>query len=87
MPRYSANKDDPGYNNFVQALHIGVCVQVFLDDKEVRSVVTADEDAGLLVVHLLDEYGQPCTRGGELLLVELHGKVKVHLQPPVGAIH
>lgn len=57
--RLSARKDDPGYEAFNALYSNGKRPVAFLDGVEQRAAVTADEEAGLIVRHVLDDEGKP----------------------------
>lgn len=74
-------KGDPGYSERA------VGVRVFLDGFPVEKCVTADEEAGLVIVHDVDAFGQTridagccptCGAGeGRVRTKELHGRVRI----------
>jgi hypothetical protein len=73
--RISVNRDDPGYENFVSWQR----ARVFLDGVERNGVVTADEEARLIVMVARDEAGDVRLNkeGTEVLYETLYGHVRV----------
>lgn len=57
MTRVSVNRGDAGYSQFCVAQAHGKKVFVFLDGKEVRDCVTADDERGFVVRCVLDDRG------------------------------
>lgn len=55
--RVSANKDDAGYSQFNVAMEHGKPVRIFLDGVEVKKCVTADDEHGFVIRHVLDGDG------------------------------
>lgn len=49
--RLSVDDTDPGYSR------LAFGVRVFLDGAEVKRVITADEERGLIVQHAVNEHG------------------------------
>ena len=79
MMRISVNEWDAGYKAW-RVIKNKQAIHVFLDDVEQRHVITADDDAGLVVVQVRD------AAAGKAVLnesrdavqhVELRGKVRI----------
>lgn len=71
--RLSVVLGDPGY----QPSHITRNARVMLNGREVRSCVTADEEAGIAVVHRHDEKGRLVLSFGEPVTETLRGVVRI----------
>lgn len=56
--RISTNQDDRGYTAWQNIQSRGDCLKVYLDGHEQQGVVTADDEAGLVVRHVLNSDGQ-----------------------------
>lgn len=74
--RISCEEDDPGYldcHNIVR-----VTAKVYLDGVEIRDVVTADEEEGMLVRYCRKDNGLLIVENGIVLRETLHGVVELH---------
>lgn len=71
--RLSVELGDPGY----QPSHITRFARVTLNGQELRSCITADEEAGIAIVHKFDRNGRPVVVGGDVLTETLHGVVRI----------
>jgi hypothetical protein len=71
--RISADAHDPGFEAYCRNRR----VVVLLDGDPQRYVVTADEEAGLIVRYRLDEHGRPVSDGERLVKDVVLGRVEV----------
>lgn len=71
--RISADPHDPGYEAFCRNRR----VVVLLDGDPQRFVVTADEEAGVIVRYRLDECGRPVFDDERLVKDVVLGRVEV----------
>ena len=55
--RVSIDRDDPGYEAYSNIVTRGNIIRVFLDGVEQHHVLTADEEAGSVLRHVLDASG------------------------------
>lgn len=74
--RVSVDKDDPGF------IGIGPTTpryRVYLDDREVKLVITADDEAGIVICHKVDENGRAVLGPVpyELASETLRGRVRI----------
>lgn len=79
--RLSVRDDDPGYLAYAAMGHLGHKVRIMLDDQEVRYVITADEDQGLIVRFKHDADDQPVIERDSILEETIRGKVEIILPP------
>jgi hypothetical protein len=70
--RVSVIEGDRGYDPTAAASW-----RVFLDGKQLRNCVTADEELGEVLCEVWDERGQPVTAYGEILHETLTGAVRL----------
>ena len=79
--RYSADSDDPGYKNYMEARNLGCVVWVYVDGVKLDKCVTADEQEGLAVT-----YPDPMrVEDGELVRITMRGQVRTSLVPVANA--
>jgi hypothetical protein len=73
--RLSAKKGDPGYTRSTYG------ATVLLDGKEIKDVLTADEEAGYVVVYLRNSEGHFMLNDTrtEIVSKSLHGSVQINL--------
>lgn len=73
--RVSVDKYDPGYIGLFPATHY----RVWLDDREVKFVITADDEAGVVICHKVDKNGQVVLGSMPYTLERetLHGRVRI----------
>ncbi|TAK94682.1 MAG: hypothetical protein EPO09_09145 [Aquabacterium sp.] len=73
--RLSVDKSDPGYH----PLTFGV--KVYLCGVPAKFVVTADEEKGMCVMHVLNEHGQPQLNRErtEVLTETVYGSVRIEI--------
>lgn len=79
MARFSSDRHDPGYANFLAA---GKVITVFIDGVKQHLVITADEDEGFIVRYALGADGKAMTdpkNPGQLLTERCAGKVVVEV--------
>ena len=76
--RISCDADDPGYAEWMKLGETRFEVKVFLDDAEVREVITADEEAGMLVRYRKNDEGRLIVENGIFLRETLYGRVELH---------
>lgn len=84
--RCSAEKGDPGYDNFIVAMEHGRKVTVTLDGVEQDMVITADEEQGFVRRLVKDAEGHvyhDATRNCATDEV-VRGSVKIVIEPPFG---
>lgn len=72
--RLSMQKEDTGYRNLA-----GVRITVFIDGVEAKRVLTADEEAGYIVVCSVNEEGRVFIKDGEIQTEIRRGKVEIVL--------
>lgn len=70
--RLSINQSDPGFRQ-------GARANVFLNGEPVRRCITADEEAGFVIVHKADDTGRVLIANGELVEETLYGAVIIEV--------
>ena len=77
--RLSVQLYDMGNPAFEKLRAAGKRVSVFLDGKEIEDCLTADEDAGMVIVFCRDESGKLIVnyQAGEVKRTFLWGKVRI----------
>lgn len=77
MTRISATEGDDGYGQWLVCKENNRWPKVMLDGSEVKDVVTADDERGLIIKFVMDETGYPTIdRDRDELATEvLHGVV------------
>jgi hypothetical protein len=75
--RLSVDKDDPGCVEGISCTR----VTVFFNGEEKRTVITADEEQGMIVCAVLDEMGrvQIDKAKGEAMKETLYGNVRIEV--------
>ena len=80
--RLSVVEADPGYTPYA------AYVKVFLDGKECRGAVTADEEGGYVEAYVFDQLGRLVIgEGGEAAMQVLRGAVRIETPPGFAAWH
>lgn len=74
--RISCDPNDPGYIEWNSVGRLNA--RVFLNGTEIRDVITADEEAGMLVHYVRGESGNLLIRNGVVIRKTLYGKVELH---------
>lgn len=75
--RVSVLKDDPGFGD---TLGINIkYVEVLLDGQQMKGVITADEDAGLIDIYAVDEKGRIQVEGNQAKIERRTGTVVIRL--------
>jgi len=74
--RISCDRDDPGYVEYVKLRPI--VPRVFLDGVEIKEVITADEEAGMLIRYLRGMDGLIRVEKGIAVREVLYGRVELH---------
>lgn len=74
--RISCDPNDPGYDEW-KALS-GLATRVYLDGVEMRNVITADEEAGMIVRYKSHMGGGLIMDRGVVLRETLYGLVELH---------
>lgn len=74
--RVSVDKDDPGFIGIGPATRR---YRVYLDDRVVKFVITADDEAGIVISHKVDENGGLVLgdKPYELARETQHGRVRI----------
>ena len=77
--RVSCSDKDPGYENYWRHRVNGKTPKVFLDGKEVKQCVTADEEEGYVLRNLLNDDGEAylVAHTKEVARAEERGKVEI----------
>lgn len=81
--RYSVDKKDSGHINFIRAIAKGDIV-ILLDGEPQRSVITADEDSGIVVRYKLNDNGRPQqdpSDPSKAWVETINGGVEVQVEP------
>ena len=77
--RVSVDPSDPGYRRNLQTEQ----VRVWLDDKEVKYVITADSDEGFILRYCADPDGRLVIIGDEVAREVVLGRVRIDMPPYV----
>lgn len=86
--RISVDKRDRGHQAFLDARADRARPIVMLDGREVKHVVTADDESGEVVVEVTDERGRPVLLDrdqGTIARRTLSGSVRIVLAQQLGA--
>jgi hypothetical protein len=77
MTRISATKGDAGYGQYLVCQENDRWPKIILDGSEVKDVLTADDECGLIIKFVMDETGRPVIELGrdEIATEVLHGTV------------
>lgn len=80
--RISADQHDPGYEAFIASKIRRQRVVVFCDGDSIRNPITADDEAGIVIVYLFDHDGRPIINRLSNSAVQrvIVGKVKIILE-------
>lgn len=74
MTRFSADRLDPGWANYVEILAAGRDLSIYLDGEKVENAVTADDVEGFVLVQVIPP-GNVLPAGQELQHERRTGKV------------
>lgn len=77
MTRISATKGDAGYAQYLVCQENDRWPKIMLDGAEVKDVITADDERGLIIKFVMDGSGRPVidTARDEITTEVLHGAV------------
>lgn len=75
--RLSVRESDPGYDLWVQNFDAGRIPRIFLDGEEQKEVVTADDEAGIVIRAVTDADGHLIFDDEEYLTEEVSGDVLI----------
>lgn len=76
--RISVDRDDPGYAEWESLGETRYSAKVFLDGVEMRGVITADEEAGMVVRYRMKDNGLIVIENGDVVRETLYGVVELH---------
>lgn len=77
--RVSVDKSDPGFPKYAELVSDGYIVVVKFNGKVLPGVVTADEEAGEILVHRFTDEGNVVFADGQFVFDRLRGEVKVEV--------
>jgi hypothetical protein len=75
--RISLDRNDPGFVSLADLLSDGYCVRVTVNGVEPKSVVTADEEEGVVLAQRHTVEGNPVFMNGVPVLERHTGEVKI----------
>jgi hypothetical protein len=78
--RLSVEKGDPGELPYGMLRADHKNARIFLDDKEQRYCITADDSEGYIKRHLLSEGGRPVVIAGAIQTEEVRGTVRIEVE-------
>ncbi|MBX9934545.1 MAG: hypothetical protein K2Y56_24020 [Methylobacterium sp.] len=75
--RVSVERTDPGFREALTTIPARERYTVFLDSVAQEAVITADEEAGLVICHERDGDGYWRHQDGEMIRIERRGAVRI----------